>query len=137
MDSCIFCKIINKEIPTEIVYEDDITLAFLDAQPRAPGHTLVVPKAHAENLIEMKPGSVGPFFERVQLVLGKVKRGLEPDAFTLGMNHGKWAGQAVDHLHFHIIPRWRDDGGHSIHSVVINPPTEPLGTIAERIRGVK
>ncbi|MEK7643095.1 MAG: HIT family protein [Patescibacteria group bacterium] len=135
MDTCIFCKIIKKEIPTEIIYEDDAVFAFLDAQPRSPGHTLVIPKNHTENLLDMQKEAVGPFFERVQAVLNMVKRALDPDGFTLGINHGKWAGQAVDHLHFHIMPRWKDDGGHSIHWVVTNIPDEEPRIIAERIRG--
>ena len=137
METCIFCKFIKKEIATECVYEDDVVYAFLDNIPRSPGHTLVIPKIHAENILDMQKENVGPFFERVQIVVGMIKSSLAPDGFTLGINHGKWAGQAVDHVHFHIIPRWQGDGGSSIHSVVSNPPKEDIKTIAERIRAVK
>lgn len=137
MDNCIFCKIAKGDIKSEIIYEDDGVLAFLDAQPRAPGHILVIPKKHAETLLDVPKENVGSFFERVQLVLGMVNHALAPDGFTLGINHGKWAGQAVEHLHFHIMPRWKNDGGKSIHSVVDNKPTENLAIIAEKIRSAK
>ena len=137
METCIFCKFIRKEMETEGVYEDDSVYAFLDNAPRSLGHTLVIPKIHAENILDLKKENVGPFFERVQNVVGMIKKSLSPDGFTLGINHGKWAGQAVDHIHFHIIPRWQGDGGSSIHSVVTNPPKEDLKTIAARIRSSK
>ncbi len=137
METCIFCRFIRKELETEGVYEDDFVYAFLDNAPRSTGHTLVIPKIHAENILEMPKENIGPFFECVQNVVGMIKNSLLPDGFTLGINHGKWAGQAVDHIHFHIIPRWQGDGGSSIHSVVANPPKEDLKTIAARIRSSK
>ena len=119
------------------LYEDDVAVAFLDATPRAPGHTLVIPKSHRETMLDMPKEDVGPFFEDIQIVLGKVNSALAPDGFTLGINHGKWAGQAVEHLHFHIMPRWRHDGGKSIHSVVDNKPTEELAAIVKKIRNAE
>lgn len=134
MDDCIFCKMVRKEIAVEMIYEDDAVLAFLDVHPIAPGHALVIPKIHAETLLDMRKENVGPFFESVQHIVGMVQKGLSPEAFTLGFNHGRWAGQAVEHMHFHIIPRWKNDGGKSIHSVVSNPPQEDLQTIGNKIR---
>lgn len=134
MENCIFCKIAVKEVLAEVIYEDNEVFAFLDGHPIAPGHTLVIPKIHTETLLDMDAQRVGPYFERVQQVLGMVREGLRPDGFTLGINHGKWAGQAVDHMHFHIIPRWQSDGGKSIHSVVLNTPKEDLEVIAKKIR---
>ncbi|MDA1334788.1 MAG: HIT family protein [bacterium] len=133
---CLFCKIIAEEILPVKVYEDDIVLAFLDAQPRSPGHTMVIPKKHVENLSELPKEDVGPFFEAVQLVTNKVKKALVPDGFTLGMNYGRVSGQEVDHMHFHIMPRWKGDGGSSLQSVVSNKPTEELEVIAEKIKSV-
>jgi len=134
MDSCIFCKIAKGEIPADKVYEDDTVFAFLDIHPRAPGHTMVIPKTHAETFSDLPTGEVGPFFESTQKIVGMIKRALKPDAFTLGMNHGRVSGQEVDHMHFHIMPRWAGDGGHSVQSVVANTPTEDIKTIAEKIR---
>lgn len=137
MQDCIFCKIIRGEIPCEKVYEDEQVLAFLDIQPRAPGHTMVIPKIHAEFFEDLPKELVGPFFSKCQDVLVMIKKSLTPDGFTLGMNHGKVSGQEVPHIHFHIMPRWLGDGGHSLQSVVSNKPTEDIKTIAEKIRSAK
>lgn len=134
MNDCLFCKIAKGIVPAEKVFEDDSTVAFLDITPKAPGHTILIPKAHAENIFDLPDDAVGPFFTAVKKVAYMVKKTLKPDGFTLGMNHGKVAGQAIDHLHFHIIPRWRDDGGRSLHAVVDNPVKEKLEVVAEKIR---
>lgn len=136
MENCLFCKIIKKEIPSEVVYEDDRVFAFLDIHPRSPGHTMVIPKVHAEHLLELPDEEIAPLFTAVKRVQEKIEKAIKPTGYTLGINHGKVSGQEVDHLHFHIIPRWLDDGGKSIHSVVDNPPKEELSEIAERIRNV-
>jgi len=134
MDTCLFCKIAKGEIPSDKVYEDDTVFAFLDVHPRSPGHTMVIPKTHAETLLDLPKDQVGPFFEDVQMLIGVIKKALAPDAFTLGMNHGRVSGQEVDHMHFHIMPRWAGDGGHSVQSLVTHTPKEDTKTIAEKIR---
>lgn len=131
---CIFCKIINKEISSQIVFENDRTLSVLDVQPISPGHTLVLPKNHVENILDMEKSAVSPFFEDVRGVVSIIESSLKPDGFTLGINHGKASGQAVDHLHFHIVPRWKNDGGRSLHSVVDNKSDNSLEEIAEMIK---
>lgn len=133
MNECVFCKIINKEIKAEIVYEDDDVLAFLDMMPRAPGHAMVIPKTHAANLLELPDEKIGLFFGAVKKAIKMVENGLSPDGFTLGINHNEAAGQVVPHLHFHIIPRWKNDGGKGIQGVVNNPPQESLEQIAKKI----
>lgn len=115
---CLFCKIINKEIPNYTVYEDDHVLAFLDIFPHAIGHTVVIPKMHAENLLELSESEIAPLFAAVQKVQAKLQTALQPEGFTVGWNHGQAAGQAVPHLHVHILPRWQADGGGSMHSVL-------------------
>ena len=134
MDHCIFCKIAKGEIPSDKVYEDDVVFAFLDIHPRSPGHTMVIPKTHAETMLDLPSEQIGLFFQDVQMLVSIIKKALAPDAFTLGMNHGRVSGQEVDHMHFHIMPRWQGDGGHSIQSVVSNTPKEDVKTIAEKIR---
>ncbi len=122
MGQCLLCRIINKEIKSDVVYEDDNVIAILDIHPRAPGHTMVLPKFHAENILDLPDDKIGPLFVAVKKVTQLLKDKHRPDGFTIGINQGKASGQAVDHLHIHIIPRWLDDGGGSIHSVVDNPP---------------
>lgn len=134
MNDCVFCKIINKEIKAEIIYEDDDVLAFLDIMPRAPGHTMLIPKTHAANLLELPDEKIGLFFSAVKKVIKIVENGLNPDGFALGINHNEAAGQVIPHLHFHIIPRWKNDGGRGIQEVVNNPPQESLEQIAKKIR---
>lgn len=114
---CIFCKIINKEIPNYTVYEDDQVLAFLDIFPHAIGHTVVIPKVHAHDLMELGDDYIAPLFAAVKKVQAKLQAGLNPEGFTVGWNHGEVAGQAVPHLHVHVLPRWQIDGGGSIHSI--------------------
>lgn len=133
---CLFCKIIAKDIEACIVYEDEHTLGFLDIHPRAPGHTMVVPRAHADTILELHDGAIASVFVAVKKVTLLLKQALNPDGFTIGINHGTAGGQAVDHLHIHIMPRWHTDGGTSIHSIVNNPFTEPLTVIAEKIKKI-
>lgn len=136
METCIFCKIVKGEIPAEKIYEDECALAFLDIQPRAPGHTMVIPKIHARNFLELPKESIGSFFESAQKTLSMIQRALAPDGFTLGINHGRVSGQEVDHLHFHILPRWQGDGGHSIQSVVSHSSQIDITAVAKKIRAV-
>ncbi len=134
---CLFCKIAKKEIPASVVYEDDYALGVLDVNPRAPGHTMIIPKSHAENILDLNDLSVGPVFEAVKKMTDTLKKAFSPDGFTIGINHGRVSGQSIDHLHIHIIPRWSSDGGGSVHGVVNNPPKESLDEIKEKILSVK
>lgn len=120
MDTCLFCKILKKEIPNYTVFEDDHTLAFLDIFPCAKGHTVVIPKIHAETLLDLNGEVAIEFFSGVKKTLEKVEKVLSADGFSVGWNHGEAGGQTVPHLHVHIIPRWNGDGGGSMHSIVKN-----------------
>jgi len=131
---CLFCKIANGAIPAQIVYEDKESLAFLDIHPLALGHLVVVSKSHAENLLDLPDNKVGPLFLAVKYLTGVLKKAFNPDGFTIGINHGKVSGQAIDHLHVHIIPRFANDGGKSLHSVVNNPPKDSLEEIAKKVK---
>ncbi len=134
---CLFCKIIKKEIPAEIIYEDENAVGFLDVNPRAPGHTMVLPKVHVETISDLANNLNSPFLEAVKSSIALLKKALAPDGFTIGINHGKAAGQAIEHLHLHIIPRYKDDGGQSLHGIVNNVPKESLQKIRERITETK
>ena len=116
--NCLFCKIASKQIAAPILYEDDHVIAFLDIMPRTPGHTLVVSKDHAPTLIQLPPNEVGPLFAAVKKVTALLVEKLGSDGATIGINQGRVAGQEVDHLHVHVMPRWTGDGGGSIQSIV-------------------
>lgn len=131
MNTCIFCKIIAQEIPHHPVYEDGVTLAFLDIFPCVKGHTVVIPKVHAETLLDLENEATQAFFWGVKRTMERVKEILSPDGFTVGWNHGTAGGQAVPHLHVHILPRWENDGGGSIHSVIKNPGDMKVEEVAE------
>lgn len=131
---CLFCKIAKKDIPAAVIYEDEKTMAVLDVRPRAPGHTMVIPKNHAENILDLEEKNVGPMFLTVKKLTAILNEVVRPDGFTIGINQGRASGQAINHLHIHIIPRFNNDKGGSIHSVVNNPPKESLEEIARRIK---
>jgi len=131
---CLFCKIAKKEIPSDIVYEDDNTMAFLDVAPIAPGHVIVIPKFHAVTILDIPDEKISSVFKTVKAMVKVIENALNPDGFTLGINHGKDAGQSIGHFHFHIIPRWKGDGGRSIHGVVDNKPKEPNEEILKKIK---
>ncbi len=131
--NCLFCKIANHEIPADIIYEDEKVVAFLDIHPIAPGHTVIIPKVHAENILDLKKEMIAPVFESAKALTSVLDKALNPQGFTIGINHGKVSGQTIDHLHIHIIPRFSGDGGSSLHSVVNNQPKESLTNLKERI----
>lgn len=118
---CIFCKIGAKEIPSKMIYEDEGSFAVLDIHPHAPGHTMVIPKIHAPNVMELPEDKIAPLFLAVKKVMKLLKNKLNPDGFTVGVNQGRASGQEVDHLHIHIMPRWANDRGGSVQSAVNNP----------------
>jgi histidine triad (HIT) family protein len=133
MNDCLFCKIISKEQAAQVIYEDDAVIGVLDIFPRSLGHVMVLPKRHMETVLELKSEEIGPIFDGVRKVTQILKDKINPDGFTIGINHGKVSGQAIDHLHIHIIPRFLGDNGGSIHLVVDNPPKESLEETAKKI----
>ncbi len=134
-NQCLFCRIARRDLPAEIIYADDKITAFLDINPCAVGHTVVVPNWHASTVLELNDEETANFFVGVKKTLALIDKSLRPDGFTLGINHKPAGGQAVDHLHFHIIPRFKGDGGGSLHSVVHNPPTKGLEEVRKIITG--
>ena len=131
---CLFCKIAGKKIGAAIIYEDKNTLAFLDIRPKAPGHALVMPKSHASKIVDLADSELAPLFGTVRQAAKMLEAALSPDGLTIGINQGKASGQEVPHLHIHLLPRFLNDGGGSIHAVVDNPPKESVEEMAERIR---
>lgn len=115
MTDCLFCKIVAEEIPCEKIYEDDATFAFLDIRPINRGHTLVVPKAHHENIYDIPADSFARVMETVRMLAPKVKAAMDADGINIGMNNDGAAGQVVFHAHLHIIPRFSGDGHRHWH----------------------
>jgi histidine triad (HIT) family protein len=134
MKDCIFCKIAKKEVNAYLVQESENFLAFLDIHPHAPGHTLVIPKDHYERFLDLPENLGEEFIKIIKETALLLSRALKTKDFTFGINEGPYAGQAVSHLHLHIMPRFKNDGGGSIHSVVFNQPKESLEEIYSRIR---
>lgn len=130
-NDCIFCAIAAGEIPSFKVYEDDAVLAYLDINPFSEGHTLVIPKVHAANLLEAEDATVAMLMARVRKIAAHQKTALPCDGFNILQNNGESAGQTVNHIHFHIVPRRTGDA-----LVFENRPgdMEHLKALAERIR---
>ena len=135
--NCIFCKIAQKEIPAKIIKENEIALAFLDIMPRSPGHTLIIPKNHYTNLLEVPDEEIGLLFKLVKEVTILIKESLQVDGFTVGYNHGEVAGQEVNHFHINLIPRYEGDGGKAIQSVVSYKTNEDLDEVYKKILEAK
>lgn len=108
--SCIFCKIVNKEIPAYIVYEDDFSLAFLDINPVNIGHTLLLPKEHYENIFDIPEELLVRISVNSKKLATAIKKNLNVDGINITSNNGVAAGQLVSHAHIHIIPRYDGDG---------------------------
>ena len=106
---CIFCRIAAQEIPSVRVYEDANTLAFMDINPVASGHTLVIPKQHWPNLFEMPDAQLGYVSSTARRVAAGVQKALNPDGVSLIQANGKGAAQSVLHFHIHIVPRTLGD----------------------------
>jgi len=117
---CIFCKIIAKEIPAKILYEDEDTISFLDAFPVTKGHTLVIPKQHFPQIQDMSSKINEKLFKTLHKMISKVD---SVKGSTLVLIHnGKDSGQEIMHVHVHLIPRGSDDSGDSLDVAFHNKP---------------
>lgn len=109
-ESCIFCRLVRGEIPSARIYEDEHVLAFLDIGPIIKGHTLVIPKAHHDPLTALPADLLARVMQVVQRVAAAQLSGLGADGVNVHQSNGAAAGQVVPHVHFHVIPRFADDG---------------------------
>ena len=107
---CLFCKIVKGEIPTAKIYEDKNVLAFLDVNPDSKGHTLVIPKQHAQDIFDIEKESLQKVFIAAKIIAQKLKDSLRADGINLMQANGKAANQVVMHFHLHLIPRYQNDG---------------------------
>lgn len=131
---CIFCKIVAGTLPCTRVYEDDDILAFMDIGPIIKGHTLVIPKVHVDPITSVPDELLATLIRIVRKIAGAQMKGLEADGINITQANGRVAGQVVPHLHFHVIPRFENDG-HSWNwnAHPYDSPDEMEG-IASRIR---
>jgi histidine triad (HIT) family protein len=105
---CAFCRVVRGEGPRHVVFEDDISLGFLDHRPLFRGHCLLVPRTHVVVLADLAPALVGPFFRNVQLLARAMETGLQAEGSFVAVNNR--ISQSVPHLHVHVVPRRRQDG---------------------------
>ena len=132
--SCIFCRIVAGEIPAEVVFRAPDVVAFLDLQPLADGHVLVVPRAHAACVEDLKPAEADALFRAVVRLAGPVRAALGAAGTTIGVNNGEATGQTIPHVHVHIVPRREGDGAGSVHTIFPRGARRPLGEVGEAIR---
>ena len=132
-DACIFCRLIAGEIPTAKVYEDELTLAFMDMGQLNPGHTLVAIKRHAATLLDLTPDEAVSAMRTAHRIAHAVKAAFDPPGLTLLQANGKEGDQTVFHFHIHIVPRHSNDGI-SLSWPRKNPPRELLETYGEQLR---
>ena len=117
---CLFCKIVNKEIPSRIITETENSIAFLDAFPVSCGHTLVIPKNHYEKVQDMTGIDNNDLFDTVYKVISKVDR--LTGSTLLAIHNGKDSGQEIPHVHVHLIPRESHDQAGPVHSMFKDRP---------------
>lgn len=134
---CVFCQIIDGNIPGRIVYEDDDVVSFLDANPLSRGHTLVVPRDHHERVADLPDADRDAVFATLGRLAPVVESAVDADGINVGMNDGTAAGQEVPHVHGHLVPRFEGDDGGAVHSIVRTRPDLPddeLDDLADAIR---
>jgi histidine triad (HIT) family protein len=133
MSDCIFCRIVARQIPATVVYEDEHTLAFMDLGQVNPGHVLVAVKKHAENLYALDDTQAGAVLRAAAQVARAIRDAFTPQGLSVYQANGKAAGQTVFHYHVHLVPR-HDGDGMALSWPVKNPPREQLEAHAAKIR---
>lgn len=109
-EDCIYCKIINGDLPSYTIHEDDEFQVILDIAPATKGHALILPKEHADNLYELPEDIAGKAMKLARKLAIHMTEKLKCDGFNLMQNNGETAGQTVNHFHLHLIPRYKNDG---------------------------
>lgn len=108
-NDCIFCKIIKGEIPSFTVYEDDTFKVILDRFPAAPGHALIIPKEHADDMFGLPDETAAKLYPLAKKIAAKIKEAVGAEGINIVQNNGEVAGQSVHHFHLHIVPRKSGD----------------------------
>ncbi|HEM4423583.1 TPA: HIT family protein [Streptococcus suis] len=133
MSDCIFCKIISGEIPASKVYEDGQVLAFLDITQVTKGHTLVVPKKHYRNVLDMDKKAAATLFSVVPTIARQLKEKLGASGLNIVNNNEEAAGQTVFHTHIHLLPRFNNQDGLSIQFKANDPDFPALAQLAQEL----
>lgn len=131
MSDCIFCKIVAGEIPASKVYEDDHVLAFLDITQVTKGHTLVIPKKHYRNVLEMDAEVAGQVFTVIPALARQLKEKLGASGLNIVNNNEEAAGQTVFHTHIHLLPRFDKNDGLDIQFTTNEPDFPALANLAQ------
>jgi len=134
--NCIFCRIVDEEIPAEIVARERDVVAFLDVQPLADGHVLVVPRAHEACVEDLQPAQAEALFRTVVRLAGPVRTALDAAGTTIGINNGAATGQTIPHVHVHIVPRWENDGAGTVHTIFPRNVRRDVREVGTAIRAV-
>jgi histidine triad (HIT) family protein len=133
MEPTIFTRILRREVPAAIVYEDDLTFAFLDAGQLNPGHVLVATRQPFETILDLDEDTVAALFRTVHRVAKAVQEAFAPEGLTILQANKAPGWQTVPHMHVHVLPRYRDDGVELVWPRK-NPPLDELRRIAEKIK---
>ena len=131
---CTFCGIVRGEVESSIVRADELTLAFMDVSQSGPGgHVLVVPRAHVEDLFSVDADLAAALMQALHEVALAVRTAFTPDGMNIFQSNGEAAGQEVPHVHFHVQPRWLDDGMLRVYANSAHPPRRDLDEMARRV----
>ncbi|MDD2440069.1 MAG: HIT family protein [Methanosarcinaceae archaeon] len=134
-EDCLFCRLISGELASYKVYEDASIFAFLDINPASEGHTLIAPKKHFESFTELGAEDVAALFEAARKITLALEKAFSAEGSNIGINNGEVAGQEVPHVHVHVIPRKKGDGGRGIKSVVwTETDRTDLENMAEKLK---
>ncbi|MGT2775791.1 HIT family protein [Streptococcus hyovaginalis] len=133
MENCIFCQIVSGTIPSSKVYEDDKVMAFLDITQTTNGHTLLIPKKHVRNVLEMDPETAQDLFVQLPKIARAVQKATGAAGMNIINNNEEVAGQTVFHAHIHLVPRFDSNDGISINYTTHEPDFQALGTLSEKI----
>ncbi|HEQ8831119.1 TPA: HIT family protein [Streptococcus pyogenes] len=133
MENCIFCSIIQGDIPSSKVYEDEQVLAFLDISQTTKGHTLVIPKQHVRNLLEMTAETASHLFARIPKIARAIQSATGATAMNIINNNEALAEQTVFHAHVHLVPRYNEEDGISIQYTTHEPDFPVLEKLARQI----
>ncbi len=131
---CIFCKIINGDIPCTKIYENDKVLSFMDICPMNKGHLLVIPKTHGATILDLPEPDFLAVMSATKMIAEAANKALNPDGINILQLNGEAANQVVPHLHVHIVPRWDGDGLTVSQWVPVPGDMEQIGQLAEKIK---
>ena len=134
-DDCVFCKILKGELPCSKVYEDDMVLAFLDIAPYNPGHTVIIPKEHQVSSTVLPEEYLCAIVKIAPRIGAALMRATGAEGFNIVQNNGRVAGQAVPHVHFHVIPRFADDKVVFSGSGAKYSGPEEMNELAAKVKG--